>query len=255
MDLDRYYTPDHVADRLLTYVDSETLDHCVDSACGDGSLLRAAKRAFKTVTCGGIDKDGAAIRRLRKAHPEWLLSVADVLSPAIGRAVGLFDYRAPCDLLALNPPFSLRQEKSVSVSFRGEVLRSSVAMAHILRSAELFCPSMGAIAIVPESLLFSDTDDLARRRLAKYYRVSVVAELRNTTFRGARANAAVVRLTPEASRRVRARRNGRAMSGVRLVRGGLPVFESTADGRGLPYVHTTDVLRVASESSLRECRR
>lgn len=245
-DLDRYYTPDDVADRLLEHVDAEQLECCVDSACGDGSLLLAARRAFKSIRCAGIDKDGAAIRRLRRRYPDWQLSVADVLNPRMQpRSVSLAP-DAGCDLLALNPPFSLGRTKSVEIEFRGAALRSSVAMAHILRSADLFAPTHGAIAIVPESLLYSDVDELARHELGKAYKLAVVAELENTTFSGARANSVVVRLAPRQRRHRHARADSTRLQGVHLVRGGLPVFEAEWAHSGLPYVHSTDIAGVLS---------
>jgi hypothetical protein len=239
----------------LAHVDVETLDRCVDSACGDGSLLRAAKRAFKTVACGGLDKDRAVIKRLRQSHPDWQLSVADVLSPKILDQSNIVGVDPACDLLALNPPFSLGHEKSVPVHFHGELLHSSVAMAHILRSAEVFAPAAGAVAIVPESLLFSETDEIARQKLEQHYRLDIVAELRNTTFRGARANALVVRLTPGPPQSKRVRRMLRTLTHVHLVRGGLPVFESHTSRAGLPYLHTTDLRDVMEKRSADDCRR
>jgi hypothetical protein len=255
MDLDRYYTPDDVADRLFAQSDVAVLDRCVDSACGDGSLLRAAKRAFKSVACAGIDKDRAAIRRLRLSYPDWQLSVADVLSTRMHPGSSVLKSDAGSDLLALNPPFSFGGAKSVSVRFQGEVLRSSVAMAHILRSAELFAPTEGAIAIVPESLLFAEVDEAARQRLSSLYRMKVVSELKNTTFRGARANAVVVRLTAVARKHGTTHAKPGVLERVRMVRGGLPVFESISSRVGRPYLHSTDLLRVASTGSVAACRR
>ncbi len=214
----------------------------------------AAKRAFKSVECAGIDKDRVAIQRLRRRHPDWHLSVADVLNPRTHQRAQVLDASVGCDLLALNPPFSMERKKSVCVEFRGKSFRSSVAMAHILRSAELFVPTEGAIAIVPESLLFSDVDDVARRELNTVYRLRVVAELRNTTFRGARANAMIVRLTSRPSGRGRTQ-STRRLTGVQLVRGGLPVFESHRSRAGVPYLHSTDITRVATTGSLAGCKR
>jgi hypothetical protein len=254
-DLDRYYTPDDVADRLLDHVDAANLECCVDSACGDGSLLLAAKRAFRSVRCTGIDKDRAAIRRLRRRHPDWHLSVGDVLDPRIHTRSSTLGGDSACDLLALNPPFSLGRTKSVPIEFRGESLRSSVAMAHVLRSTDLFVPAHGAVAIVPESLLHSDVDEVARRHLRKAYDVRVVAELTNTTFGGARANAVIVRLTA-ASRHTR--RTGvvaPVLRGVTLVRGGLPVFEARRSSAGLPFLHSTDIITTVATGSAQHCQR
>lgn len=148
-ELDQYYTPKEVAEDLVANLGFGTPKVCVDSACGEGSLLRAASRAFKTVSCVGVDKDRNAITRLRRRHPDWILSVADILIPGTVRwpQRGLASPR--CDLLLLNPPFSLRAIKYVLIRWKGEVICCSVAMAHVLRSIDLFPPALGIAAIVP----------------------------------------------------------------------------------------------------------
>jgi len=192
---------------------------------------------------------------LRRFHPDWALSVADVLQPHSCRRAVALQNTGPCDLLLLNPPFSLHGAKRVSVEFEGEATWSSVAMAHIMRSLTLFEPRQGAIAIVPESLMFSDTDALAREKLSEFYSLEVIESLPRTTFFGVRANALVVRLSHggrvgHTDERRPCCLPEKIREGLVIVRGGLPRFEASYAHEGLPYVHTTDFRDARVEATL-----
>jgi predicted RNA methylase len=261
MDLDRYYTPHCVASELIN-VAAQTLASprvIADTACGDGNLLSAAQQLLRQVTCVGTDSDRNAIRRLRAKNPDWLLSVADVLDGStFARVKAVVDSPA-CDLLMLNPPFSMSRNKNVEARFEGEHLRSSVAMAHVLRSVDTFKPAGGAIAIVPESLFFSELDKHARILLATHYDIKIIRGLSNSTFRGARANALIVRWLPktkiEGTPVVEAEPSGPNAKAPVVIRGGLPLFESVGSRKGIPLVHSTDLATLAETRRLDDCRR
>jgi predicted RNA methylase len=260
MDLDQYYTPPDVAIELI-FNARATLNSpqvVIDTACGQGNLLSAAQRVFQDIRCVGVDRDRNAIRRLRAKKPTWTLSVADVLDgPVFSRTKAVLS-SPHCDLLTLNPPFSMSKSKSVSASFAGTTLRSSVAMAHILRSFDTFHPQSGAIAIVPESLLYSATDSEARKLLAGFYDTTAIRSLSNSTFRGARANSLVVRWIPKeySSRSEVAidEERPRTQCPPIVVRGGLPVFESINSRHGIPLLHSSDISSLVRNDSLSHCR-
>ena len=156
--------------------------------------------------------------------------------------------RPACDLLVLNPPFSMGTRKRVPVESLGRTFRTSVAMAHVLRSLDLFVPKDGAVAIVPESLLFSDIDKQAREYLGLFFTIEVLAELKSSTFRGARANTVVVRLARGRTSSFPA--PSRSLScNVEVIRGGLPLFDAQTTRNGLSHVHSTDI-RVLSQLDL-----
>jgi hypothetical protein len=257
MDLDRYYTPPVIASELVAVGLSTAPAARVvaDTACGAGNLLVAAEGLVAGSVCIGMDNDRNAIRRLRSRNPRWLLSVADVLDPRFAsvRAVTM----APaCDLLTLNPPFSMFA-KSVSASFYGSKVRSSVAMAHVLRSLETFQPVGGAVAIVPESLLFSDIDAKARALVACRYEARILRGLRNSTFRGARANALLVQWTPrtEVENADDVASPPQVLIDPVVTRGGLPLFEARNKRRGLPLVHSTSIATIAKTGDFDHCVR
>lgn len=256
-DLDRYYTPRTVANSLLEQCTfSSTPKVCADSACGSGSLLEAASSIYGTSTSLGFDCDRAAIAELRKRRPNWILSVGDLMNPKSYSA----SYVARCvdstDLLILNPPFSQAKEKSVALTFGDTSLRCSVAMAYILRSLELFRPRQGAVAIVPESLLYADVDANARSLLCDTHSITILTELSTTTFRGTRVHAAAVQILTSRPPSVTSSRYTVGQStDVTLVRGALPVHNMKESLTGVPFVHSTDLRAIGHCGHARDCVR
>jgi hypothetical protein len=202
----------------------------------------------------GIDRDKNAIRRLRRQKPDWLLGVGDLLSEKTYRKTVSAILNESVDLLVLNPPFSLGHTKSIAIEYNGKSLRTSVAMAHLLRSFELLKPAQGALAIVPESLLYSDTDLAGRTALMEKYRIRTLLELDSCTFKGARAHATVIQLSPGYTGHERAKSvldKPRKTLEVQVTRGGLPVHVMKQARNGVPFLHSTEIRKVVSSDSQR----
>ncbi len=252
LDLDRYYTPRELAEELLSDCKPLEPSICVDSTCGEGNLLEAANTVFGSIQCIGIDKDKKAINALRRRKPQWTLSVADLLNPNSVKKTSVATKYLNSDLLILNPPFSIGRKKSHSVEFKGKEIKSSIAMAHVLTSLELFKPKQGAFLIVPESLLYSETDGLARELLFSDYSCTEKGELHCSTFSGARVRSVAIKLTPGVSCRSKVISNlcNEKILKAKVIRGGLPVHEKFYDCNGMPYVHTTDLSVLYKESDI-----
>jgi hypothetical protein len=127
-------------------------------------------------------------------------------------------------------------------------------MAHLLVSLERAAAEV-AVAIVPESWAFAERDEDARRVLGARFDIQVLRGLVNSTFKGARANAILIRLERRKVKRVvrHFERNGESLAtgqGVEIVRGGLPVFESVNSRTGIPYIHSTDLVALKRTSDL-----
>ncbi len=246
LDLDQYYTPESVARRMLEYAAlPATPSVCADSTCGNGRLLRAANDVFGGVECVGIDRDRRTITALRRNNPDWLLTVGDLLNrKRYGRQFAEF-IPPTVDLLVLNPPFSQGNKKSVDITYRGDSFKGSVAMAYLLRSIELFNPTHGAVAIVPESLMYSETDEFSRKLLSESFSIQRIADLHSCTFRGARANAIAVQILPSGDPVVTKQFTSlRKPLRIRLTRGGLPVHIMKRSPRGIPFVHSTEIRKI-----------
>lgn len=250
--LDRYYTPDDVALHAMQMCKpSKAPTICVDSTCGTGRLLDAASNVFQGVQCVGFDRDREAIALLRKRRPDWILSTGDLLSNRSYRTSRVANNKG-VDLLALNPPFSQTEKKSIEIEFDGQVIKSSIAMAYLLRSLTLFKPMCGAVAILPESLLYSEIDSQARSILANTYSSSLIADLKATTFHGARARASIVRYVPGRALIRTIAKKAKAQEHkfpVRLLRGHLPMHLAARHRFGIPLLHTTDLREIVARGT------
>lgn len=256
-ELDQYYTPQSVAQDIVRRCVTVQPSICVDSTCGKGNLLIALSDIFDGVSCVGIDKDPNSIRYLRRKYPNWKLSVTDLLDESAHWRSKVISNINESDLLLLNPPFSMKRKKRIFLKYKGLGIHCSLAMAHIMKSLELFKPLQGAVVVVPESLLFSDVDNIARSLLEEDYNICEIYRLKSSTFRGVRANASVVKFEPITARTtkqpiVTLRTD---VEKIEIIRGGLPVHEKRVSGSGIPYVHSTDIspLHKSGSDSLTQC--
>jgi predicted RNA methylase len=222
------------------------MDVCVDSACGSGSLLRASERAFPRVRCVGIDRDRRAIERLAQEKPKWVLASGDLFFQETWSNQAVRASGVGCDYVLINPPFSMRSAKGTWGAWGETLLRCSVSMAHLMITLSVFRPRHGGAAIVPESLVYSELDERARQALAPDYTFRIVKRLHNSTFKGTRANAIVLRILTQGSGRsqlggIRTKKRPEVPKAVSMVRGGVPLFEAVQSSTGIPLIHSTDI--------------
>ncbi|NVJ20366.1 hypothetical protein HUW62_03910 [Myxococcus sp. AM011] len=222
--------------------ESHTIHSVADGACGDGSLLLAAESHFTNITCRGVDIDISTVRQLRNKHPHWLVSTADMLNPRSRNAIPAS--KLTHDAVLLNPPFSLHTRKFVTETLNHEPIKCSIAMAHILANISTFKPRHGLSAIVPESLMYSETDHAARQALSHSHTIRITKELRNTTFSGARANSLILHVTPKSELHPPEPHLPLIwpnMPTCIVTRGGLPLHEAQYSRGGIPLIHSTDI--------------
>lgn len=185
--LDQYFTPSDIAMKIIqeTVREDSRIKSFLDSSCGTGQLLHAADQIVHEAHCIGIDKDRKNILKLKRKQPDWKLSIADILQPTSYTRTHIVSNFTECDLLLLNPPFSITHKKFELIEFEGADIRCSLAMAHLIQSFKLFSPKYGAIVIVPESVLYSELDYIARQLLQKKYEIEKIVDLDKSTFLGA----------------------------------------------------------------------
>lgn len=248
-DVDRYYTPTSLACRVVDAIGLSALSSVIDSACGAGRLLDAAQSAYPEAFCVGIDNDTDTIRKLKRQRPRWGLITGDALDSRTWQSEGKqFSFRN-LDVAVLNPPFSMGSKKGQVIQVWGARLRCSLAMAHILTTLEQTFVQE-AIAIVPESLGYSDLDGAGRALLEERYNLHIVEGVKNSTFNGARANALIIKLSRSSvSAEEVVHTSGLSISPAQIVRGGLPVFEAkkTRKSSGILYAHTTTLPMIAGQ--------
>ncbi len=244
-DPDRYYTPAHLAERVAAATGAVHVRSVIDSNCGAGSLLQAAESVFPRASILGIDADRDAIRRLRTRRPHWHLVTGNALSPlAWKRLSDRHSYEN--ELAVLNPPFSMGSAKGCEVVVWGVSLRCSLSMAHVISTINHANPKK-VVAIVPESWAFSHGDQGARSLIEARYSIDRISSIKNSAFRGARANTILVSLTRRSRVQTALDRDCRSeAASPPLIRGGLPVFEARRSTKGIPFIHSTDLLQLAS---------
>lgn len=253
IDLDQYYTPIDLIQPILSEAFPKKCRKLADTSCGKGNLLIAAKNAFGEIRCIGLDKDKSSISSLKRSQPQWALSVADILKMRSYQRAGALSDKNDTDLLLLNPPFSQKKSKSIPISYSGVQLRTSVAMAHVLQSLELFKPKMGAMVVVPESVLFSEIDAQARSLIEADFHIDILNELSINTFAGARVRSTVIKIAPGASRRplVSLHKHPELTKiQIEIIKGGLPVFEAKKSRSkfSLPFIHSTDIRNLVEKT-------
>jgi len=240
-DFDSYYSPAEVTNVIEESLGGGVLRTALDSNCGGGALLDVVERVYPNTSCIGIDYDELAIRKLRKRRPHWTLVQGDSLSLQTWQF--LLPQASNVDLAVLNPPFSMGAAKGLLYNFRGNELRCSLAMAHVLGAIQNGRPK-NILAVLPASLLVSEIDAYGRAAVEIDYDVESIAAFKNSVFRGTRASSVLVRMTQKQNKRSGNlhRLNDRVqLSTTKLVRGGLPVFEAKRMQGGIPYIHSTDL--------------
>jgi hypothetical protein len=238
---DDYYTPSGVA-RAVAAAALARPEVVCDPSCGSGRLLHAVVERFPTTSVFGLDANRRVVRELSRREPTWQLSVGDITEPTSIAQTNVARAIDRCDLLVMNPPFSMGAEKGVHVLAGDRMIRCSRAMQHVSIAVRHFQPRI-SVAVLPESALFSELDAEARRYLTTRYDLETVAVNRVDAFAGARARTHVVRLRSrscDSRSHVRSDANsGGSRRSLELVRGTLQMFRATP-GR-VPLLHTTDL--------------
>lgn len=251
IDADKYYTPYDVACKALERAQLfKTPYVCGDTACGAGGLLVAAEKVLKAKYFFGFDKDIKVIRDLRESKPEWKLYSGDFLKRRRAPKLKFNNACSEVDLLLLNPPFSFGSKKFITVNYKGHSVNCSVAMGHILHSLEIFKPKQGAIAVVPESLLYSEIDQRARDLLGINFSNNELLNLSIYTFKGARVNSSFIQLCPDLQAIKPSEKIGKQIFDIidaKVVRGGLQMHSFERIQKGVRVVHSTSLKAIACD--------
>lgn len=256
---DEFYSPRWVAEALASALPDSLMGSVLDPAAGAGALLTAVETRFgERVTLLGIDVSAEAVRRVRRAHPAWTISNADLLKTPSRTASTAWRAAHHGDLAAvvMNPPFSYRGnggEFAEYGAFYGRVAPSIRFLIEVMRSLN---PRHGFYAILPDGALDAERHEPFWDELSREHDVDRVARLGSSSFQGARVSTSVVRIlrAPDArttsirpvqsGMRTTAARTTQSCRCVELVRGRVPIHSLpnlTEPGPRSPVMHTTDL--------------
>lgn len=247
MSKDAYYTPEWLAETVVSLSRKRRPRVVADFAAGDGALLRAAEMRWKRATLVAADLCGESVRRLRQRNEQWQCTKCDFLDAhSRARSRVLASLVGSVDQILLNPPFSCRGGTAFSAETPSGVIKCGRAMAFVLASLKYLSPDGVLIAVLPSNVLGSQKDREALLHLQSAYNLSTRIADSSSDFTGCRVKYVLASLTSrKAKLEVKARAAGRRVSGgrrsarVAIVRGTTQMHALPANGRTL--VHTTDL--------------
>lgn len=180
---DSFYTPMHIANQLISYVELSQILTVADFCVGDGRLLDAAHRRFPWAKLYGFDIDGEIIEQLARQHDDWGLRVCDFTDDEHAKEV-IHTLQREFDLILLNPPFTCRGSIINIVNCDGLSFKVSTAMMFVLKALRYMSMRGGMYAILPISCIYSQKDRLAWNYLKSNYNAVVLSEYCRITFHG-----------------------------------------------------------------------
>lgn len=244
---DGFYTPTALASDLIRLSRQSNPKRIADFAVGGGSLLLAARQTWPDAQFYGIDLNPDAILEARKVLPSLEAYTSDYLSDEVLELTSELFHEI--DLIVLNPPFTCRGSSFETTLFQASEVKSSKAMAFILRACRYLRISGEILAIVPRSCLFSQKDREARKAIAASHIIEDLGTYQSPGFSKASVSVHLVRVTrrsestplpisPPAS--VEIIRPNQHYSLV-FMRGSHPVADGVTKAKGPSLVHTTDL--------------
>ncbi|MEO6005224.1 MAG: methyltransferase [Opitutus sp.] len=243
---DRYYTPEEVAERLVDAVQCRHVRRVADFAAGIGELLRIASKRWPNAAYAGIDIDEPALVELRRMNNRWKSCRTNFLN--LRRTEKCFEEcgLSIFDVVLLNPPFSARRVKTVTVEVTsGAKILCGRAIAFVLRSLR-YCRTGGQIlAILPSGSRSSVRDSAAWAYLGRVCEIEPLFKLDDETFVGCSASAEAVRFTIKRRYAVLTNPIQQALvpllnPDISIIRGRLPMHTSRLVGQ-VAVIHTTDL--------------
>jgi type I restriction-modification system DNA methylase subunit len=166
-----YYTPDYITQLISEFSRQFAAKRILDPACGSGGLLYSVHQAHgSSVETVGIELNPQVFSLATSKNPEVLFRNSDFfsLSP---EELGTFD------LIVCNPPFGMRVDKEIS----GVRMRSGEG-AFILASLQLLQANGHIIFVIPEGILFRDSDKILRDLVTEKYSLEAIISLPTGTF-------------------------------------------------------------------------
>ena len=250
---DQFFTPTELAAAAIKSVRVRKVKIVADFAAGHGDLLVAARSRWPDCFTFGNDIDFACSSKLATDERISAYSSCDFLNDRSTNASKRFrELLGKCDVVLLNPPFSGRGGRALSVNTESGQVTCSRAMAFIFTAIKFLRTGGEIVAILPASCLSSRKDAKILeeiQRVANYYEIGRYS---NNTFPDCSASTVVVRFrrlansvqtTPNIDCQ-QVRRRGEDHLFVKVVRGCVPVYraENGLAGRRFPFIHSTDIV-------------
>jgi type I restriction-modification system DNA methylase subunit len=178
--MDSHYTPQNLAERLISYIKKQDIQSVADFCVGEGELLRAAKQKWSEAKFYGSDISNEVIYLLKKHYPDWILEECDFLNPKSRKKSNIFKNKF--DIILFNPPFTCKGATIKSVVFDDIEYHVSTAMAFLIEAIKFLKEDGVMYAILPQSIAYSQKDAKIRNYLVEKYHFRIIEELNNQEF-------------------------------------------------------------------------
>lgn len=242
---DKFYTPDRLADRLISYIAEDTIQTVADFCVGDGDLLKATVRRFPCVRCYGVDVSTESIQRLSKEHKDWYLGACDFMErDKVAKLQGIGDRKY--DLIVFNPPFTCKGSTLCRIEFDGRMFKCSTALMFLTEALGYLNERGVLYAILPIGCLCSQKDKELWNYLEENYHLKVLEKMDRQYWSKCSPNILLVSLKSTVERPAIAQETKHDFTHLpitKVVRGTIGMQEVVfAEGRkGRKVIHTTNM--------------
>ena len=248
--IDEFQTPPAIANKMVAAVRKRTPSLVADFAVGSGELLKAAELKWPSSKFLGIDLSKRVVEKLKEDKSKWTVECCNFLdhnSRSTCKALAGLEGSVP--LVILNPPFSCRGAKRISVQLGLTELHCSRALAFVINALRYVSRKGEIIAIVPAGCLRSLKDREALAVLRRSYRLEAIQTNGHKTFEGCFPHTSIVRITKchssELVQTAAPKSRIRAAHGMKitLFRGSVPMHTvNSPEGRFvIPLIHSTSL--------------
>jgi len=248
--MDVFYTPTCVAEAMVKYARCRNANPTIaDFSVGDGELLRAAVVRWPKATLVGSDISRSIIDQLLKKQPSWFLSKCNFLNfQSRQQSSALQKVKGKVSLVLLNPPFSNRGARRLSVVLKDADIKCSQGLAFVITAISYLTPRGEIVAVLPAGTLHSQLDADAWQLIHRFCEHQILARNGYKTFRGCSPKTIIVRLKlrrkPKVSAQIINRPPTKRLSiFVTLERGKVDMTSLNDDYncQSIPLVHTTEL--------------
>jgi tRNA1(Val) A37 N6-methylase TrmN6 len=242
---DSHYTPEKLAQKLLSFVSTKNLRTIADFCVGNGALLESAQKTWTNATFYGSDISVKAISQLKRSQPHWNLSQCDFTnSKSRSHAKILNNSLNGFDLVLLNPPFSCRGSSSYIVDFEDKTYRVSTSMLFIVESLKYLSKKGFLLAILPISVAYSQKDRLIWNKLVADYKLNILEQPSVNLFKDCSPSVMLVSINTNGTKCVSRSQNclNHSIPKISLFRGKISMYSlngSSSNGNFL--IHSTNL--------------
>ena len=174
-----YYTPQSLAEYLISLLPVKDYQTAIDICCGSWNLINAARKIFPQLTCEGVDIENS-IGQIKLPEVKFICEDGRVFALNIDRTY---------DLILSNPPYGLldnknrvmahsKTEKKLLSSLINHRYECEMTMANLLLAAE----GSVLLFIWPSTFVEGSSFQKARQEIASEYKVIWIAKLPEDTF-------------------------------------------------------------------------